>query len=139
MTPIDRTTAPDDVFGPLLARVEAEEPVDIAADAAEEKVARAIHEHEYDPHEWPWDEQDEGEKEAFRGLARAALAAMSPAHETLREKVKAEVVELSKLAATYGGIVIDNIDDGIDENADGKASAYTAAAERLRRILGGSR
>lgn len=64
---------------------QAAEPVDIAADVAVENVARALHEHEYDPHEFPWENSDPQEQGVYRRLATAALAAMPSADETLRE------------------------------------------------------
>lgn len=136
----DRRSESDRTFQQRLQQWETRAAVDVASDVVQERVARAICLAAYhgEP-EWIWDRMGSPLRDDYLRLAAAALAAMPPADETLRESVEAEVVELCKLAATYDGIVIDNIEDGIDENADGKASAYTAAAERLRRILGGSR
>ncbi len=125
MTPIDRTTAPDDVFGPLLARVEAEEPVDIAADAAVENVARAICLAAYhgEP-EWIWDRMGSPLRDDYLRLATAALAAMSPADETLREKVEALADEWTSRAMNQGGWY---------------EAHYQSLAASLRAALGGSR
>lgn len=78
----------------LLERIESRPPVDIAADVAEaetvERMAKAIR------GEWAsashtesytWDHH-QVDREFYRRLARAALAAMPPADEALRERVE---------------------------------------------------
>ncbi len=77
MTITDRTAEPDDVFAARLAVIEAQPTLNIAADATEEAVVEAMK-------LWDGTTSSESADDWFRGLARAALAAMQPADETLR-------------------------------------------------------
>ena len=85
MTITDRTTESADVFGAELARWEAAPAVDIAADVRE-----ALREQVLDAMSWAetFDEGRIGRAGAERllGEYEAALSAMPPADETLRER-----------------------------------------------------
>lgn len=92
----DRTTAPDDTFEARLIGWELRSEVDIAADVAVERVAQAMWVAEQDDycgteHCCTWDSIDGNRRDGYRRLARAALAAMPPADEALRDQYVTEL------------------------------------------------
>lgn len=101
---------------------------DVAEDATVERVARAISDVDHAPEHGsspPWDEIEPEFQDNYRRLARAAVAAMPPADEALRERVEA-------LADRWQGQV----------DRYGSASCSVPVSERLRELrdaLGGSR
>lgn len=114
-----------------LARIEAAEPVDAGQDARVETVARAIcaADEFVDGDNWTWDDAGENAHAEYRRMATAALAAMHPAEETLRERVEALAGELDEDGHRYATIP--------EPYAAGIGDARLGAAHRLRAVLGG--
>lgn len=137
---VDRSDAPDDQFAPLLDRIEAADTVDIGEDARVEAVAIAL---------WRSDTEDEfpdaeierlwpkvvshfpNDAAAYRRLATAALAAMHPAHETLRARLEALAVRWESLDLGVGLYPEDSAHRSAHEDR------AEACAEDLRAALGG--
>lgn len=102
-------------------------------DARVETVARAIAEADYENvgKGYPWAEMDEGERDIYRALAVAALAAMHPADETLRERLEALAARWESLDLGVGLYPEDSAHRSAHEDR------AEACAEDLRAVLGG--
>lgn len=128
MSTVDRSTEPDAVFVERLASWESAQVVDVAADVAEdavvERVARAIADADGRDFDYL---ADRGDPLAgtFRDMARAAVAAMPPADEALRERLRTLLDER------------ENCWPDFSPAGDPLPAAVPAAV--VREILGGSR
>lgn len=107
-----------------LARIEAAEPVDAGQDARVETVARAIcaADEFVDGDNWTWDDAGENAHAEYRRMATAALAAMHPADETLRELLVWLAAEGYEVKA---------------DDTDGPGLTPAEVLDRYRAVLGG--
>lgn len=86
LAPADRTKESDRTFQQRLQQWETRAAVDVAGDVVQERVARAICLAAYHGQpEWIWDRMGSPLRDDYLRLAAAALAAMPPVDETLRE------------------------------------------------------
>ena len=120
---VDRTAEPGAVVDAHLDVWEARPVVDVAADVAEaeqvERVARAMAAVPRDCDAWP--EMSDAGRDLYRRMAAAALSAVPPADEALRQRVEA-------LA-----------DERETEFGDALLPDLRAFIRDLRAILGGAR